>query len=298
VNWIFLLALSVLCVGVAWFAAPDSVRTVAATAALVTLVFARWYSLRPSNTRDWQPDVARAATAEIQGDHVTVKNVRNFHYRSATDFDERWEERQLDLTKLDGLDIFFSHWGSALIAHTIISWSFADGQHLAISVETRKKKTQQYSAIAGFFRQYELIYVVADERDVIKLRTNIRGEDVYLYRLRVTQPAAKLLLLDYLEAMNALSRDPRWYNALVMNCTTTMRQRVIHAGGKVPLSWRIFANGYLPELLYERGSLDTSRPFAELKAISRINDRARATGAAEDFSASIRAGLPMPRPPS
>ena len=297
-NWILLLALSALCVGVAWFTAPDSVRIVAATATLVTLVFARWYSLRPSNTRDWQPDVAHAATAEIQGDHVTVKNVRNFHYRSATDFDECWEERRLDLTRLDGLDIFFSHWSSALIAHTIISWSFADGQHLAISVETRKKKTQQYSAIAGFFRQYELIYVVADERDVIKLRTNFRGEDVYLYRLRVTRAAAKLLLLDYLEAMNALSRHPRWYNALVMNCTTTMRQRVIHAGGKVPLSWRIFANGYLPELLYERGSLDTSRPFAELKAMSRINERARAAGAAEDFSASIRAGLPMPRPPS
>jgi hypothetical protein len=257
----------------------------------------RWrFSLRPSNVRDWQPDVARVATAEIQGESVTVKNVRNFRYRSATDFDERWEERRLDLTKLDGLDLFVSYWGAPLIAHTILSWSFADGQHLAVSVETRKTKDQEYSALAGLFRQYELIYVAADERDVIAVRTGIRGEDVYLYRLRTTPHAAKILLLDYLDEMNALAREPRWYNALLTNCTTAMRQRVIHAGGKVPLSWRLFANGYLPELLYERGSIDTSRPFAELKAMSRINDRASAAGAAGDFSARIRAGLPMPPP--
>jgi len=255
----------------------------------------RWrFSLRPSNARDWQPDVARVATAEIQGDRVTVKNVRNFRYRSATDFDERWEERRLDLTRLDGLDIFFSYWGAPLIAHTIMSWSFADGQHLAISVETRQPKGQEYSTVAGFFRQSELIYVAADECDVIGLRTNIRGEDVYLYRLCTAQRAAKILLYEYLDAMNALAREPRWYNALLTNCTTAIRQRVIHAGGKMPLSWRLFANAYLPELLYERGSLDTGRPFAELKAMSRINDRARAAGTAGDFSATIRAGLPMP----
>jgi hypothetical protein len=257
----------------------------------------KWrFSLRPSNTRDWPPDGARVATADIQGDLVTVKNVRNFRYRSETDFDERWEERRLDLARLDGLDIFFSYWGAPLVAHTIMSWSFADEQHLAVSVETRKTKEQEYSTLAGFFRQYELIYVAADERDVVKLRTNIRGEDVYLYRLRTTQRAAKILLLDYCEAMNALAREPRWYNALLTNCTTAIRQRVIHAGGKMPLSWRLLANAYLPELLYERGSLDASRPFAELKAISRINDRARAAGAAEDFPARIRAGLPMPQP--
>ena len=252
------------------------------------------FSLRPSNSRDWQPDVARVATAEIRGERVTVRNVRNFRYRSATDCDEIWVERRLDLSKLDGLDIFVSRWGAPLIAHTIMSWSFADGQHLAVSVETRKTKDQEYSTIAGFFRQYELIYVAADERDVIELRTNIRGEDVYLYRLRTTRRAAKILLLDYLDAMNALSREPRWYNALLTNCTTAIRQRVIHAGGRMPLSWKLLANAYLPELLYERGSLDASRSFAELKAMSRINDRALAAGGAEDFSERIRAGLPMP----
>ncbi len=266
-------------------------RAALALAALAAVVFAGWGSLAASNTRDWQPDVARAPTASIDGDLVTVKNVRNFHYRSETDYDERWEERRFDLAKLSGMDIFFSHWGSPLIAHTIMSWSFADGQHLAVSIETRKEKGEEYSAVAGFFRQYELIYIAADEADVVKVRTNLRGEEVYLYRLRVPKERARALLLDYFEAMNELNREPAWYNALTENCTTTIRQRVIHAGGSMPLSWKLLANGYLPELLYERGRLDTSLPFVELKDLSHINERARTAG---DFSAAIRAGLPMP----
>jgi uncharacterized protein DUF4105 len=261
---------------------------------LAALFAGAWLRRRPSNERDWQPDVARLASAELHGDRVTVKNVRDFRYRTVEDFDERWDERRYDLAALDGLDIFFIDWGAPLINHTILSWSFAGGQRLAISVETRKMKGQRYSALKAFFRQYELIYVVADERDVIKLRTNARGEQVYLYRLRTSQAAARALLVDYFEAMNAIARQPLWYNALVANCTTVMRERVIHAGGRVPLSWRLFANAYLPELLYRQGSLDRSRPFAELKAMSHINARARAVGEGEDFSARIREGLPMP----
>ncbi len=269
-------------------------RAALALAALSAAVFACWGSLTASNTRDWQPDVARAPTAVIDGDLVTVKNVRNFRYRSETDYDERWEERHFDLAKLSGQDIFFSHWGSPLIAHTIMSWSFADGQHLAVSIETRKENGEEYSAVAGFFRQYELIYIAADEADVVKLRTNVRGEEVYVYRLRVRPERARALLLGYLDAMNELEREPAWYNALTTNCTTTIRQRVMHSGGNVPLSWKLLANGYLPELLYERGTLDTGLPFAELKELSQINQRARDAGDADDFPAAIRAGLPLP----
>ena len=166
-----------------------------------------------------------------------------------------------------------------MIAHTIMSWSFSDGQHLAVSIETRKEKGEEYSAVAGFFRQYELIYIAADEADVVKLRTNFRDEDVYLYRLQPCRRSARgPCCVDYLEAMNALAREPGWYNALTTNCTTTIRQRVMHAGGNLPLSWKLLANGYLPELLYERGALDTSLPFAELKRASHIDERARAAG--------------------
>ena len=253
-----------------------------------------WPGRRPSNDRDWRPEVARLATAEVRGDRVTVKNVRNFRYRSVEDFDERWEERSYDLARLEGLDLFFIHWGAPLIAHTILSWSFADGQRLAISVEVRKRRGQKYSAWRAFFRNYELIYVAADERDLIRLRTNHRREQVWLYRVRTSQAAARRLLLEYLEAMNAIARQPLWYNALTANCTTVVRQRVLHAGGRLPFSWRYFANAYLPEYLHRRGVIDAGVPFAELRAMSHINARALEIGEREDFSARIRAGLPMP----
>ena len=269
-------------------------RAALALAGLGVLWFAWWGSLTPSNHRDWQPDVAREPTAEIHGDLVTVRNVRNFHYRTETDWDERWDERHLDLSKLDGLDMFFSFWGSPQIAHTIMSWSFSDGQHLAVSIETRKEKGEVYSAFAGFFRQYELIYIVADEADVVKLRTNFRKEDVYLYRLRVPRERARALLLDYFKAINDLAQKPAWYNALTTNCTTTIRQRVMDAGGSVPFSWKLIANGHLPELMYERGTLDHSLPFEELRRQSHINERAEAAGDTESFSTAVRRGLPLP----
>ena len=262
---------------------------------LVTaLVVGWWRTLRPSNDRDWRADVARLATAVVAGDRVTVRNVRNFSYRSVDDFDERWEERTLDLARLEALDVFFIDWGAPLVNHTILSWSFSDGQRLAISVEVRKQKGQTYSAWRGFLRYYELVYVAATEDDVIKLRTNVRGEKVYLYRVRTSQAAARTLLLNYLDAMNAIARQPLWYNALTANCTTVVRDRVIRAGGKLPFSWRYLANAYLPPLLQRRGTIDQSRPFEELKAMSFINPRARAVRSGEDYSAIIRQGLPMP----
>jgi hypothetical protein len=271
-----------------------SLATAGAAAAITVALVAWWRSRKPSNSRDWRPDVARLATGDVRGDRLTVRNVRNFRYRSVEDFDERWEERTYDLARLDGLDVFFIDWGPKLYNHTILSWSFTDGQRLAISVEVRKRKDQGYSAWRAFFRQYELIYVVADERDVIELRTNHRREQVYLYRVRTSQSSARALLLEYVEAMNEVASRPIWYNALVANCTTVIRERVIHAGGRLPFSWRFFANAYLAPLLHRKGTIDNSRPYAELKAMSHINDRALAVREGEDFSAKIREGLPMP----
>jgi hypothetical protein len=165
-------------------------RGLAACALLLGMVLLWWLSLAPSNDREWQADVARLPTATIEGDRITLRNVRNFDYRSETEFVERWEERSYDLSTLRGADLFLSYWGSPWIAHTILSWDFADGEHLAVSIETRKEQHESYSAVRGFFRQYELYYVVADERDVVRLRTNYRGEEVYLYPLRVTRETA------------------------------------------------------------------------------------------------------------
>jgi hypothetical protein len=270
----------------------------AAVAIVAFLLVQLWiFSLEPSNARDWQPDVAELASAKLDGDLLTVRNVRNFVWRSETDFTPQWETRTYDLAKLNGLDMYVSYWGSPTIAHTIMSWDFSDGQHLAISIETRKTVDQQYSTVAGFFRQYPLYYAVADERDVIGVRTNFRGEDVYLYRLSAPVPNARALLLDYMESINGLVDDPEWYNALLDNCTTSIQRHVRDVNPRSsPFNWRLIVNGYLPELLYQRGSIDTSMPFEELKKLSYIDERAKASGLGPDFSDVIREGLP-PRPP-
>jgi hypothetical protein len=258
-----------------------------------------WYlAHEPSNTGAWQPEVSQLAYGEVNGDILTLHNVRNFTYRSETDFTESWETRTYDLSKLAGLDMYFSHWGSPAIAHTIMSWDFSDGQYLAISIETRKVEGQSYSTVGGFFRQYPIYYVAADERDVIGVRTNYRGENVWLYRLRTPPENARFLLLDYLKSMNALVEQPQWYNALVDNCTTSIQRHVRHLNPDgFPFDWRLLVNGYLPELLYQRGNIYTGMPYPELEAISNIDERAKNSGLGPDFSARIREGLPNPRAP-
>jgi hypothetical protein len=254
-----------------------------------------WMSIPPSNTRDWTPDVARTARASFYGGRVTIQNVRNFNYRSESDYDQRWETRAYDLDRIRGVDLFLSFWGPTQIAHTIVSWDFDDGQHLAVSIETRKEKGESYSALRGFFRQYELYYVVADERDLVGLRTNYRGEQVYLYRIRIPAQQARALLIDYLNEVNRLTNHPQWYNALTQNCTTTIRGHAQNIGASGNLDWRLLANGRLDQLLYERSQIDTSIPFADLRARSNITEKAKAAGYSSDFSLRIRQGLPHAR---
>jgi hypothetical protein len=264
--------------------------------ALLFGAFAAWYAtVRASNDRDWSPEVAHPPTGVVRGDTLVVENVRNFAYRSETDFTERWETRTYDLAAIEGADLFLSYWGSPSIAHTIVSWDFADSPPLAISIETRKEKGESYSAVRGFFREYEVYYVAADERDLIGVRTNHRNEQVYLYRVRVAPAEARALLLDYVATMNDLAAHPRWYNAAIDNCTTGIRVHVQHVGRARPWDWRILVNGHADRMLYERGSLNADLPFDELKRRSNVVARAQAAGAAPDFAARIREGLP-PRP--
>ena len=260
------------------------------------VVLAVWLAIPPSNARDWQPDVATLPYADIDGDRVTVHNVRNAEYRTETDYTVRLEDRVLDLSKLRSLDLFLIYWGSPLIAHTIMSWGFEGDQYLAISIETRKEKGEEYSALRGFFRQYELVFVVADERDVVRLRTNVRGEDVYVYRLDASPAIARKLLLRYLAEINRLHDRPQWYNALTQNCTTAIQRLAQSGAPRSWWSWKLIVNGYLDELGYDIGAFDHSLPFAVLKAKSHINERAKAANDDPRFSVRIREGLPRMAP--
>ncbi|MCC6765712.1 MAG: DUF4105 domain-containing protein [Deltaproteobacteria bacterium] len=269
-------------------------RTLTALVVLFAAWALWWSRVEPRNDRDWQPDVARTAHVEVDGDRLTFHDVRDFHYRTETDYTPRWEDRTVDLSQLVGMDLFMSYWGAPGIAHTIMSWEFADGQHLAVSIETRKEKGEEYSAVKGFFKQFEIYYVVADERDVIRLRTNYRGEEVHLYQLRTPIERARRLLLDYVRSINELHERPEWYNAATANCTTSITRHIRKLGVAFPLDWRVIANGRLDELLYEHGIIDTSRPFPEVRQASLVNARAKAAGQDPAFSARIRDGLTRP----
>jgi len=260
---------------------------------LLAMVVAWWSAIPASNDRDWQPDVAVLPSATIEGDRVTLHNIRNISYRSETDFTPRYYDKTFDLRKLDAVDLIAVYWMGDAIAHTMLSFGF-EGDYVTFSIETRKERGEGYSAIKGFFKQYELIYVAGDERDLIRVRTTFRRppEDVYLYQARVVPQRARSLFLEYLDEINRLTREPAWYNTLTTNCTTDIIRNLRLAGGTIPRSWKILLSGYLPEYVYERGGLDTSLPFPELRRRSLINDRARAADQDPAFSLRIREGLP------
>jgi hypothetical protein len=269
-------------------------RGVAAALLPAVLVLAWWLRIPASNARDWQPDVARSPTAEIRDGVATVRDVRRFEYRSETDYSERWETREVPLDAVNRLDLFVSFWGPTLYAHTILSWDIEGQPPLAASIETRKEKGESYSAVRGFFRQYELAYVLADERDVVKLRTSFRGERVRLYRLTTSKGRARALLEHYLLQANQLASRPAWYNALTLNCTTAIWHNLRTIAPDVGFDWRMLANGYIDELAYERGTLDTRLPLAELRVLCDITEQARRCADREDFSSCIREGVPAP----
>ena len=225
-----------------------------------------WLTLKPSNDREWQPDVAQTAWADINGDEVTIHNVRNCDYRTQTDFTPHWETRTVRLLQITGMDLAINYWGSPWIAHPIVSFQFSDGLPLCFSIETRKTIGQQYSTLEGFYRQYTLIYVVADERDCIRLRTNYRREDVYLYHTLASPAQARERFREYVATVDALHENPRWYNAVTSNCTTSIRtQRAVKL--RAPWHWRILLNGKADEMLYQHHAFATGGlSFTELKS--------------------------------
>ena len=261
--------------------------------AAFALVSLWWLALRPSQNRDWRPDDAETAWSETHGDEMTIHNVRNCDYRAEKDYICQWETRTYNLSHLRGADIFITWWGPKLIAHPIVSFDFGEQGHVPMSIETRDVVGQSYSAIRGFFRQYALIYIVSDERDVIRLRTNYRkGEEVHIFRTTASPALAREVFREYLDRINQLHSRPEWYNALTNNCTTNIAISTAEAQGKpVRFDWRILLNGKMDELMYDHNGLVTGGlSLPTLKAQAHINDAAHAAGDSPEFSRLIRHG--------
>ena len=251
-----------------------------------------WISISPSHDRNWRPEVAVMPRAVIDGDRVHLSGVRNFDYRTRHDFTVRYEEREVWLSHLTALDFYVSYWSEGLVGHTFLSFIFDNAPPLSISIETRPEVGEGFNPLASLFKQFELIYVVGDERDLVGVRTNHRDETVYLYRLNTSAVDARRLLLVYLERINELADRPEWYHLLSNSCTINIIRYANAAGREGRFDIRHLLNGLIDGYLYRSGRVDTTLPFDELRGRSLINEAAQAADGAPDFSQRIRATLP------
>jgi len=260
--------------------------------ALFLGVVAWWVSIPPSHDRPWRPEVAVMPRAVIEGDHVRITGVRNFEYQSRNDFTVRYEERELQLSHLTGLDFYVSYWSEGPVAHTFVSFTFDNASPLCVSIETRPEVGEGFDPIGSLFKQFELIYVVGEEHDLVGVRTNHRHERVYLYHLNTSADDARRLLLIYLARINELADRPEWYHLLTNSCTVNIIRYANAAGRKGGFDFRHLLNGLIDSYLYHSGRVNTTLPYEELRRRSLINGAAQAADDAADNSERIRASLP------
>ena len=262
-----------------------------------------WQTILPQAQRDWAPEDAHLAQVlpdKDLPDVVHLQYMRNFTWHSPTSFTAQWDERSYDLQQLQTVDVALSYWMGPAIAHTLVSFGFEDGRHVVFSVEIRKESHEQFNALAGFFKQYEMALVAADERDILAVRTNMRGERVHLYRVQMPASSMRALFLSYAHQAAQLAHAPRFYHTLLANCTTVVWQLARRLGRPLPLDWRLLASGYLPEYLRDTGTLASMHPLSILRTTGDITARAQSWQPPEglndeqasiDFSRHIRAGM-------
>ena len=275
---------------------PKRRRTLVYFVVVFAVVVAWWMMIPASNTRNWEQEVAREPYATIEGDLITIHNIRNFNYRTEKDFNAVYYDKTFDLTKLDSADLIAVYWMGDAVAHIMMSFGFEGKDFITFSIETRKEQGKDYSTIKGFFKQYELTFIAGDERDLIRVRTDYRSprEDVYLYRVAARPKRVREVFMGYIRQINDMKQRPEWYNTLTTNCATSVIHLVRATGGQVRYNWKILLSGYAPQYAYDLGALDTRIPFEELKRRSYINPKAHTIGNDPDFSRKIREGLPLP----
>jgi hypothetical protein len=274
-----------------WFV--RSARSIGAFALAFVIVAAWWATIQPSHDRNWAPEVAVMPRAQIEGDRIRIEGVRDFKYESRENFTPRYKTREVLLSNLVAVDFYISYWMPGPIGHTFLSFVFSDAPPLSVSIEVRPESTEGYSPIGSLFKQFELIYVVGEEPDIVGVRTNHRDEDVYLYRIRAEKENARRLFLIYMQRINELADHPEFYHLLSNSCTVNIVRYAGSIGSPMPFDIRYYLNGLADRALYRDGRLSTSVSFEDLRQRSLINEPAQAAVSSPDFSERIRASLPF-----
>jgi len=285
--WVLLWTTSVVCL---W--RGEYLAAAAWLAAGLTPVLLWWRGLLPTGQGDWADDVAYTTTGAVDGDTLSLQRVREFRWFSRTEYEQVWSSREYQLSSLQSVDMITSFWGLRPIAHVLVSFGFGDDRYLTFSVEIRRKRCEEFSVLGGFFKHFELNIVASEERDMVRVRTNCRDEDAYLYRTRISPEHGRELLLGYVEAANKLAVEPRFYHTLKANCTTIVYAFAKRTYPGLPLDYRLLLSGYLDEYVFARGGLQQGYSLAELRQRGCITERARAADDVVDFSRRIREGVP------
>ena len=288
--WVYLFP-AVMAALVLWASTMGAKRAWAVLGIMGVMVVVAWAQVRPLQHRDWVPELSRGIEADIEGDTVHLRNVRDFRWRTRDDGEARWIEQTVDLDRLETVDFISTVWASPHIAHTMISFGFDDGQHVVFSAEIRREKGESFSELGGFFKNFELILIGATEEDIVKLRTHARGEDVSIFPLTMTPEQKKALFLSYVGLGNDLAARPRWYQTITTNCTTVIWKLARAVDGRLPLDWRILLSGHTEDYLYDLGVIANDHPLDEIKARARITQKARALPSHADYSRAVREGV-------
>lgn len=259
----------------------------------LTLALIAWIvfavSVQPSHDRHWEFGQEMLPHLSIEGDRLRIDNFRNFHWTGETDADVRYESRIYDLRTLVSLDVFISHFDDFEgLAHIFLSFGFADGEQVVVSLESRREVGEEFSPIQGLFRRYEMIYVVGSEADIVGVRTGYRGERVYRYPTIARSFEVRALLESLASDINALADEPRFYNTLTHNCTNELTRHVERiAPVDFPFTWKVLLPGYFDEVLYRMGLIPSAGTFEETKAIYRV-DNPSMNAESETYSRDLR----------
>jgi hypothetical protein len=278
------------CILSAFIFLPNRKRTAYGVFFLFLIVLIVWSQKKPSHDRDWVVSVTKLPRVTIQGNQARIRNIRNFDYRTEKDFSVRYYEKTFDLNKLETIDYALSYWdGNEAVAHTILSFGFSDGEYLAVSVETRLEQGEPQSGLRGLFKQYELIYILGDERDLLRLRTNFRKEEVFLYPTTVDRENVRKLFKVIMERVNNIASQPEFYNTLTQSCLSSLVSEFKEViTPRSFFDFRRIQNGYSDEMLYENGWIDSKLSFEDTKRLHYINPYVEDNVNSENYSINIR----------